>query len=579
MLADADGERLQVAGCSGLSSDYLALVSDGSSLLVHPAGTRDDSPSAAAYRERRTIAVPDVQAAPDYGRLQYLAPAQGYRALVVAPMPVPDDDSGDPAATRPAGVVVGYSIAAREFTPSELELIELLAGQASLALQTARLRSAQQQVIGELSRANEELRHGRAALDWAEQRHRELMQMVLDEVGLAGLVVALATTLGASVTVEGPDGELLARAPEEGYRPPPDAAARRRQPARAALEATTRSYDVVQVSIVRHHGPVVPGVPVPAAEKAWVAPVVLGQELVGRLWVTAPAAVPAPVQLRVIERFALVVALELLKERHVIAVEARLSGDLLADLLRPGGPVQPHAVLDRAAALGHDLTRPHVVAVLSVDGRLPPGVRMPDVVRAATGADTPALVGTYDEDCVLLLPADVDGAADPGDVLSRLHAHAARVVGRRCAVTLVAGPTACELVDYATAHRVTCGAGRLRRATRPGGLVDIRGLGLSALLLETGAPDALRRFAQSLLRPLAAHDARRGGDLIPTLRAWLRTGCSTTATAEELVVHPNTVGYRLRRIEQLTGRNLRGVDIRLELQLALTIRDIILLDG
>jgi DNA-binding PucR family transcriptional regulator len=45
------------------------------------------------------------------------------------------------------------------------------------------------------------------------------------------------------------------------------------------------------------------------------------------------------------------------------------------------------------------------------------------------------------------------------------------------------------------------------------------------------------------------------------------------------VVHPNTVGYRLRRIEQLTGRNLRGVDIRLELQLALTIRDIILLDA
>jgi DNA-binding PucR family transcriptional regulator len=60
---------------------------------------------------------------------------------------------------------------------------------------------------------------------------------------------------------------------------------------------------------------------------------------------------------------------------------------------------------------------------------------------------------------------------------------------------------------------------------------------------------------------------------------WLSTGCSTAATAEQLVVHPNTVGYRLRRIERLTGRNLRGVDTRLELQLALTVRDIVVLGG
>jgi sugar diacid utilization regulator/GAF domain-containing protein len=572
MLADADGERLQVAGWCGLSSDYLALVSDDASLLIHPPGRLLDTPAAAAYRERRTVAVPDVRVAPDYGRLQDLAPTQGYRGLVVAPMPAPEDD---PDGAGPAGVVVGYSVTAREFEPSELELIELLAGQAALALETARLRSTQQQVIGELSRANDELRRGRAVLDWAEQRHRELMQLVLDEVGLAGLVTALATTLGASVTVEDADGELLARAPDEGYRPPPGAAARRRPPAREALDAMARSYDVVQIPVVAPGGPVVPGVPVPArGEKAWVAPVVVGQELVGRLWVTAPPAVPAPVQLRVIERFALVVALELLKERHLVAVEARLSGDLLADLLRPGGPVQPHAVLDRAAALGHDLARPHVVAVLAVDGRLPPGVRIPELVRAATGPDTAALVGSYEDDCVLLIPAD----PDPGEVLRRLHAHAEQAAGPRCAVTLVAGPTAREPADYGTAHRVTRGAARLRRATRPGGLVDVRRLGLSALLLETGAPDALCRFARSLLRPLAVHDARRGADLLPTLRAWLRTGCSTAATAEELVVHPNTVSYRLGRIEQLTGRSLRGVDTRLELQLALTVRDVVRLD-
>ena len=53
-----------------------------------------------------------------------------------------------------------------------------------MALETARLRAEQQEVIRELSRANDELRRGRAVLEWAEQQHHQLMQLVLDEGGL-----------------------------------------------------------------------------------------------------------------------------------------------------------------------------------------------------------------------------------------------------------------------------------------------------------------------------------------------------------------------------------------------------------
>ena len=71
----------------------------------------------------------------------------------------------------------------------------------------------------------------------------------------------------------------------------------------------------------------------------------VGGELAGRLWVTDPPAEPEPVQLRVIERFTLVVALLLLQQRHLLDVQSRLSGDPAAgDLLREGGPVRPRAV-------------------------------------------------------------------------------------------------------------------------------------------------------------------------------------------------------------------------------------------
>jgi len=515
MLADEQRQRLHIGGCSGLSPHYLAQVSGGRSLQIHPPGSALDTPAARAYREDRTIVVPDVRDAASYGRLQDLAPTQGYQALLASPL----RGSGEKA-----GVIVAYSVTARTFGAPELELIELLGGQAALALETTRLRAGQQEVIRELSRANDELRRGRAALEWAERQHHQLMQLVLDEVGLPGLVGALATALRASVTVEDADGRMLARAPGQDYRPPPDLAARRAGLVRAALDhgEVGGRYQVVRM---------------PGGAAAWAAPVVLGSELAGRLWVTAPAAEPEPVQLRVIERFALVVALQLLQQRHDLDVRSRLSGDLLGDLLREGGPVRPRAVLDRAAA---------------EPGPVP-------------------LVGSYDGLHVLLHPAE----PDPGDALRRVLAKTSQAVGGHGVVTMVAGPVARDTAGYATAFRVARGALALHLTGRlAGGFIDAGALGLSALLLEIGTPDALRRFSARLLEPLEAHEQRHGGDLIATLSAWLAAGCSTAAAAQALVVHRNTVTYRLGRVEQLTGRRLADSSTRLELQLALMIREI-----
>ena len=438
MLADERRECLHIAGCSGLTPDYLAQVSDGRSLRIHPPGPDLDTPAARAYREDGTIVVPDVRKAPSYGRLRHLAPTQGYQALLASPLRGSDDL---------AGVIVAYSVTARQFSGPELELIELLGGQAAMALETARLRAEQQEVIRELSRANDELRRGRAVLEWAEQQHHQ----------------------------------------------------------------------------------------------------------------------------RVVERFALVVALLMLQQRHLLDVQSRLSGDLLGDLLRDGGPVRPSVVLDRAASIGHDLSRPHVLALLTVDATVPSTIRWPELARAAAEPGPAPLVGPYDGAYVLLLPAE----PDPGDALRRVLAKASQAVGAQGMVTMVSGPVARDQAGYATAFRVARGAAALRRASGRGGFVDVGRLGLSALLLETGTPDALRRFAATVLQDVEAHEERYGGDLIATLRAWLSAGCSTAAAADALVVHRNTVTYRLGRIEQLTGRTLRDSSVRLELQLALTIREIV----
>ena len=61
-------------------------------------------------------------------------------------------------------------------------------------------------------------------------------------------------------------------------------------------------------------------------------------------------------------------------------------------------------------------------------------------------------------------------------------------------------------------------------------------------------------------------------ELLPTLREFLACSGSWNACAAKMYVHVNTVRYRIRRIEELTGRNLSCLDDQVDFFLALRIR-------
>lgn len=63
--------------------------------------------------------------------------------------------------------------------------------------------------------------------------------------------------------------------------------------------------------------------------------------------------------------------------------------------------------------------------------------------------------------------------------------------------------------------------------------------------------------------------------LLDTLRAYVAAEMSFQRTAEILVVHPNTVAYRLKQIAQITGRDLRKVTAIVDLANALTALDVL----
>jgi DNA-binding LacI/PurR family transcriptional regulator/GAF domain-containing protein len=536
MLADEQERDLVVVGFDGLSSAYVELVSDDRALQIHPGGPARDTPAARAFRERRTIVVPDTRSATVFGRLRDLAPAQGYRSLLATPLK-------QPGTVR--GLLVGYLQEPHTFTALEIELAELLAEQTSIVLQTADLRRAQQDVIQELSAVNEEMAVARAQIEWAESQHRRLMQLVLDDAGLAGVCEALAEILRSSITVESESGRRLAQAAWGEYTPPP-------APPWRLVD------DAAEHAIARVAG----------ADEAWTAPVVLGGAHVGRLWVTGLPGPLSPIEGRAIERFALVVGVELLQRKHLVEVRERLSGDLIADLLRPDGIAQPAALLDRAAALGLDLAEPHslVVVTPAISGRT---AALSARCRDCVPTGMPSLIGVHDDAVVVLLPA----TADPIATVGRLHGHAGGPAVRDAPITVVGRPVD-EVSGYLAAYRIATGVTRLRADSGPG-VVDVRSLGTAALLLARGGPPRdLRVFARRVLGGLLDPRDDRSRELINTLRVWLGNGCSAARTASALTVHLNTAAYRLRRIADILGCDLGDTDTRLDLRLALLVHDI-----
>lgn len=87
--------------------------------------------------------------------------------------------------------------------------------------------------------------------------------------------------------------------------------------------------------------------------------------------------------------------------------------------------------------------------------------------------------------------------------------------------------------------------------------------------------DESRAIVRQILGPLLEYDADHGAPLVTTLRIYLSHNRSLKAAAETLHVHKQTVIYRMRRVEELTGRRLGHMEDIVNFWLALRALDLL----
>ncbi len=85
----------------------------------------------------------------------------------------------------------------------------------------------------------------------------------------------------------------------------------------------------------------------------------------------------------------------------------------------------------------------------------------------------------------------------------------------------------------------------------------------------------LEQLRDSTVSPLADYDAKHDTELLTTLRAFLAHDGSTTETADALALHRHTVGYRLARVQEVSGLSPYESDGRERLSLGIKAHQIL----
>lgn len=258
-------------------------------------------------------------------------------------------------------------------------------------------------------------------------------------------------------------------------------------------------------------------------------------------------------------------AIELAKSRAVAEAERRLQGDFFDELVR--GDLSPEDAARGLARFGFD--RQARVTATTIETIADAGPDPTELALAATDhcsrLDGGFLVSAHAGGISVLL------AVEPGEELADLVKALGHRVGEdlRAGTGGAAGPD--EVARSLREARYALQVCRLEGWSYAG----FEQLGTYRLLLSMTEPDALRAFADALLAPLDAYDRDQRGELLSSLEAFLRHNARWETAAAELYVHRHTLRYRMRKVEELTGRDLSNSFDRMEFWLALRARDLL----
>lgn len=373
---------------------------------------------------------------------------------------------------------------------------------------------------------------------------QELFARAILRAGIPGVVAALARELPATAVFIDSDHRVQAASGPEPERVTEvvegmvAASARNRRGSRVVADAN--SYCAVQS-------------------------VAVADQWYGHLAVRTAAPMNAQERLLTAHTVSLI-AIELGKPAAVVDAEQRLRSSVLRALLDMPEHVDPSLL--RYFGLDADQD---VVAVAFVDVGPLLGAEA-QLARALAGESTPYLMGTVENEIVVLVPGSA--SAELGSVLRQsIAAQLQREVRAGRGLPVPARRARDSVWQAVIAAR--------SGSTPSPACVEFSDLGVYAGLLAPRSTAELRMLSQAQLGPLVERDNVDGsGDrLVDTVAAFLEHNGEIAAAATALGIHRHTMRHRMAKIEELLSRDLGSANTRADLWAAVAARRILVARG
>ncbi|MDQ6709561.1 MAG: PucR family transcriptional regulator ligand-binding domain-containing protein [Candidatus Dormibacteraeota bacterium] len=418
--------------------------------------------------------------------------------------------------------------------------------------------------------------------------HRQFTDLALNAQGLDEIVKTLGELVESSISLEDASFHLLASHVVPGLtdRHRQQTLAQHGTPVKVQQAAAIKTMlqGVVQGRAPRQ----VPPIPeLGLTARRIMAPVLAGREHLGYLSIIDHPAQHEELAMVAIEHAATVIALEMIKQREVTEAEDRVRGELVDDLLN-GTSGDEANVHRRARHLRYDLTVPHRLLLVDIDQfrafirerRYEEGKVIAlkhQLLQLVTGTvrrkHPHHLITAHSDSVIALVPQPADAKEGEPEALanairesvaeSELGITVSVAISRLCVKPADFQPA---FIDAQRALELMVRFGKREQ------VVNYDRLGVYRLLAQVEDRQGLEAFAGRLLGALVSYDQARGTPLLRTLEMYLQRHGNLRQSARDLHIHLNTLHYRLRRISEVTGLDLKDADARLDLLLALRVR-------
>lgn len=309
-----------------------------------------------------------------------------------------------------------------------------------------------------------------------------------------------------------------------------------------------------------------------------VAPILLDGSVYGNITCWAFDKEHLEMDLAILEKASTLLALEFLRLKVRYDTDQQYKNEFLRDVF-----VNEHLLLEdvreRGFTYGFCLNEPYVCMVVKVEteGKLDqPFDLVNRLDRLLRQVSPKAITGFFRQAVVCLYPLQ---AGDTDEEIKRLANNLAEQLQKQ------PGFTRSLRVGIGRGHEA--GITGLRESFREAqqsirlgstmrkqeNVIHYNDLGIYRLLAQFRDTAEMRSFFDETLGKLFDHDRDSDLQLVKTLRLYFQHDEKLTDTAAALYLHVNTLKYRLRRIEKLTGYSLQQSEGKLMLHMGMKLAD------